>query len=106
MNFRINIMYFSPTDTTKKIISSTANNILNIDGRTNTIKVIDFTLPAVRKEPVSFTKEDLVIIGVPVYAGRVPNILLKYLDTISGNGALAVAVVVYGNRKFDDALIE
>jgi hypothetical protein len=32
--------------------------------------------------------------------------LLKYLNTIEGNGALAVAVVVYGNRHYDDALIE
>ncbi len=66
----------------------------------------DFTLPKVRKVEKSFTEEDLVVFGTPVIAGRVPNLLLKYLDTLKGNGALAVPVVLYGNRNFDDALIE
>lgn len=43
---------------------------------------------------------------MPVIAGRVPNVLLKFLDTLQGGGALAVPVVLYGNRNFDDALIE
>ncbi|EPS52136.1 iron-sulfur cluster-binding protein [Clostridium botulinum A1 str. CFSAN002368] len=67
---------------------------------------VDFTLPKVREKVVSFSEEDIVIVGVPVYAGRVPNVLLKYLKTIAGNDALAIAVVLYGNRNYDDALIE
>ena len=106
MRYKMNTMYFSPTDTTRKIVSGIANSILKSCGETKPVKTIDFTLANVRKEPVSFTKEDLIIIGVPVYAGRVPNVLLNYLHSISGNGALAVAVVVYGNRDYDDALIE
>jgi ferredoxin len=47
-----------------------------------------------------------VVFGTPVYAGRTPNVLLKYLETTEGNGAAAVPVVVYGNRDYDDALIE
>jgi len=50
--------------------------------------------------------EDAVVFGVPVYAGRVPNVLLKYLDKVQGNGALAVPIVLFGNRNYDDALIE
>ena len=99
-------MYFSATGTTKKVVVSIAKNILeNIDS-VITINNIDFTLPGVREKQVCFTSNDLVIIGVPVYAGRVPNVLLKYLNSISGNSALAVPVVVYGNRNYDDALIE
>lgn len=106
MNKKINTMYFSATGTTKKIVSEIAKKIIeNIDGEL-TINNIDFTLPKVRKEPVSLAKEDIVILGVPVYAGRVPNVLLKYLNSIKGNEALVVAVVVYGNRNYDDALIE
>ena len=71
-----------------------------------TIKNINFTLPEVRNEQISFSEDDVVIVGVPVYAGRVPNVLLKYLNSIKGNGAIAIAVVVYGNRNYDDALIE
>ncbi|MCY6356678.1 EFR1 family ferrodoxin [Clostridium sp. ZS2-4] len=106
MNKKINTMYFSATDTTKKVVSEIGKKISkNIDTEI-TINNIDFTLPRVRKESVFFTEKDVVIIGVPVYAGRVPNVLLKYLNSIEGNGALAIAVVVYGNRNYDDALIE
>jgi len=106
MNKKLNTMYFSPTGTTKKVISGIANKILeNIDEMRN-INNVDFTLPDVRKKAVSFSGEDVVIIGVPVYAGRVPNVLLKYLNSIAGNGALAIPIVVYGNRNYDDALIE
>jgi len=106
MNKKINTMYFSATDTTKKVVSEIAKKISENVDREMVISNIDFTLPEVRKESVLFTEEDVVIIGVPVYAGRVPNVLLKYLNSITGNGALAIAVVVYGNRNYDDALIE
>lgn len=106
MNKRINTMYFSATDTTKKVVTKVADKIAENVDRQIAINSIDFTLPKARKEKVCFTEKDLVIMGVPVYAGRVPNVLLKYLDTILGNGALVIAIVVYGNRNYDDALIE
>lgn len=106
MDKKLNTMYFSATGTTRKIVSEIGKKISECVNREIEIRNIDFTLREVREEAVSFTNEDLVIIGVPVYAGRVPNILLKYLNSIKGNGALAVAVVVYGNRNYDDALIE
>ena len=44
---------------------------------------------------------------MPVYAGRIPNLLLlKYLTSVKGNDALAVPIVLFGNRNYDDALIE
>jgi len=106
MNCTMNAMYFSPTDTTKTIVSGIAEEIAELSNGSKPLNTIDFTLPRVREQSASFSKDDLVIIGVPVYAGRVPNVLLKYLDTITGNGALAVAVVVFGNRDYDDALVE
>lgn len=106
MDFNLNTMYFSPTGTTRKIVTGLAEKIAGDGGVTSLVKKIDFTAAGIRREPVSFSKEDLLIIGVPVYAGRVPNVLLKYLQTIKGNGALAVAVTLYGNRNYDDALIE
>lgn len=106
MNKRINVMYFSATDTTKKVVTGVADRIsknLRIEAP---VSFIDFTLPAARSKEVSFDEVDIVIVGVPVYAGRVPNILLKYLNTIKGNGAIAIPIVLYGNRNYDDALIE
>lgn len=106
MNFKINTLYFSATGTTEKIITGIAEKIAENCGGNTMVSHYDFTLPEVRKKTFTFNKEDLVIAGVPVYAGRVPNVLLKFLNTLSGNQATAVAVVLYGNRNYDDALIE
>jgi len=103
---RINTLYFSATGTTQKIVSEIANKISDPLDRKIPLNNVDFTLPGARKDVLSYLEDDLVIIGVPVYAGRVPNVLLKYLNSLQGNGALAVAVVVYGNRNYDDALVE
>lgn len=106
LNFKLSAMYFSATDTTKKVVSYLSDRMADNMVDKVIVKYIDFTLPSVRKEPISFYSDDIVIIGVPVYAGRVPNVLLKYLNSVTGNDALAVPVVVYGNRNYDDALIE
>lgn len=103
---RINALYFSATGTTKKVITGIAQQIFKNSKQDTILHSFDFTLPAARKDTLSFNEEDLLIIGVPVIAGRVPNVLLEYLNSMVGNGALAVAVVVYGNRNYDDALIE
>lgn len=97
-------MYFTGTGTTEKVVTHIGKKIAEKLGVE--YEDYDFTLPKVRKVEKSFIEEDLVVFGTPVIAGRVPNLLLKYLDTLKGNGALAVPVVLYGNRNFDDALIE
>jgi len=102
----INAMYFSPTGTTKKVVCEITEAVSKKMNKEAAYRIIDFTLPQDRANPVVFTEQDFVVFGVPVYAGRVPNVLLKYLKEIKGNGALAAAVVVYGNRNYDDALVE
>ncbi|GHV51147.1 ferredoxin [Deltaproteobacteria bacterium] len=103
----IRAAYFSPTGTTAKIATSIADALsLHLPFQYGEIPDTDFTLPKARNTPLSFAADELVVFGVPVYAGRVPNILLRHLDTMEGGGALAVPVVVYGNRNYDDALIE
>lgn len=102
---RIWAVYFSATDTTKKIVTALAKEA----ARTLCAEYheFDFTLPGARKDLLVFEPADLVIFGTPVYAGRVPNLLLGFIkDYIKGNHALAVPVAVYGNRNYDDALIE
>ena len=101
---KIRAVYFSPTGTTRKIVTATAKGLsraLKTD-----LEEYDFTLPKARTQSLRFTDSDLVVLGTPVYAGRVPNVLLPYLNTMQGNGALAVPVVLFGNRDYDDALIE
>ncbi len=96
--------YFSATGTTRKLVRFLTEQIAA--SLSLPTAWFDFTLPASRAHPLEFTPSDLVIFGTPVYAGRVPNVLLPYLRTISGHNACAVPVVLYGNRNFDDALIE
>ena len=53
-----------------------------------------------------FGTDDLVLIGMPVYGGRLPALAVERFQDIQGRGAKAVPVVVYGNRHYDDALVE
>ena len=99
-------MYFSPTGTTQRVVARIAEAVSDAICPGKAPAHRDFTLPRARSEPASFGEGEIVVVGVPVYAGRVPKVLLEYLGTLRGNGALAVAVVVYGNRDYDDALLE
>lgn len=98
-------MYFSPTGTTRKVVTRLATQAATWLSVQQT-REIDFTPKKVREELLSFSMDDLLIIGVPVYAGRVPNVLKEFIGSIRGNGAQAVAVVLFGNRSFDDGLVE
>lgn len=50
--------------------------------------------------------DDLVVISMPVYAGRVPALATERLKKIISNGAKCVIIAVYGNRAYEDALVE
>lgn len=101
---KVKAVYFSATGTTQKIAEGIARSISEIIE--TEYESYDFTLPDARTDALAFHAGELVIFGTPVYAGRVPNVLLKYLGTIEGNDALAVPIVLYGNRNYDDGLIE
>ena len=101
---RVCSVYFSPTDTTKKVVSTISETLGN--KLLLPVEVFDFTLPKGREKPLKFNENDIVVIGTPVYAGRVPNVLLKFLDTMEGEGAISIPVVVFGNRNYDEALFE
>ena len=101
---RVCSVYFSPTGGTKKVVN-TISSVLG-DKLSLPVEIFDFTLPKERENPLVFNSDDIVVIGTPVYAGRVPNVLLKFLDTIKGEGATAIPVVVFGNRNYDEALCE
>lgn len=102
--YHIHAVYFSGTGTTKKIVTAISKRLAS--AMETDINIVNFSLPSARTSALSFTHRDLVIFGTPVYAGRVPNVLLKYIKAITGNGALAVPIVLFGNRDYDDALIE
>ena len=98
-------VYFSGTGTTEKTVRCIGERLAQALGVP--CEAVSFTLPQQREGQMQFAADDLVIFGTPVYAGRVPNVLLPFLtEKVSGNGALAVPVVLYGNRNYDDALVE
>ena len=103
---RVRGMFFSGTGTTEKIVTATADGITRSSDRFCRAQDIDFTPPGAREQVYRFAPEDILVFGVPVIAGRVPNVLLPFLNTLEGGGAMAIPVVLYGNRDFDDALIE
>ena len=55
---------------------------------------------------VTLTADDVAIIAVPSYGGRVPVPAARRLARVQGGGARAVLVCVYGNRAYEDTLAE
>lgn len=101
----VSAVFFSPTGNAGKITKAIAKVIAQREDVP--LRTVDFTLPEMRDRKHRFAERDLVIFGTPVYAGRIPNKILPAVQTLfEGNGALAVPVVTFGNRSYDNALIE
>lgn len=101
---RMGILYFTPTATTEKVCSAIASGMGD-----NNARFINITLPNIRLQflnnPKSFTANvDHVIVGAPVYTGKLPLQVIECLRKSKGNGKTCTAVVVYGNRDYGIAL--
>lgn len=90
-------LVFSPTGTTQRIADRICDGISD--------KHITIDLSCNVKEQ-TFESETVIIVTVPVFSGRVPNIAIERILKMKANGNPAIAVVVYGNRAYDDALLE
>ncbi|MBO5129744.1 MAG: 4Fe-4S binding protein [Oscillospiraceae bacterium] len=88
---------FSPTGGTRKCADLLASN-LGADWQE-----VDVSLPFC---DLQLQPEDLCIVAVPSFGGRVPPLAADRLNSIAGNGAKAILVCVYGNRAFEDTLVE
>lgn len=97
----ITLLYFSPTETTRKTLEEIAKGI-----GTKVGNVIDITKPDIRNQPAPEFSNELVLIGAPVYSGRLPKEAADYFKTITASETPAILVVSYGNRAFEDALLE
>ena len=96
----MHIVYFSPTGGTRKAAKIIANAIAP------TTAEIDITDHKQQEEPIELTPDDSILVAVPVYGGRVPAVAINRLKRITGHNTPAIPVVVYGNRDYDDALLE
>ena len=97
---RIYQILFSPTGGTKKATAPFAE----VFGRE--VSTIDLTDASMDFSQISLDKEDICVVAVPSFGGRVPAIAAERLERIRANGAMAILVVVYGNRAYDDTLLE
>lgn len=92
-------IFFSPRGTTKQTARAILGNKEKIEERDllNSPLTQDWRIPA----------EEPVLVAMPVYAGRIPGLCRTMLEKhLKGSGGPAIVVAVYGNREFDDALVE
>lgn len=101
MNIKnIHLVYYSATFSTRRIVREIASQF------EKPIKEYDITSD-VPKNDVSLDSDgNLLIVGVPSYAGRVPEMAARSLKRFLGNNTPVIIVCVYGNRAYDDTLIE
>lgn len=93
-------IYFSPTGGAKKVVEQLAKNWGEAP------QEIDLSDRTADFSGYSFTEQDACLIAVPSFGGRVPEAALTRLVSMHGGGAKAVLVVSYGNRAYDDTLLE
>ena len=97
LNFKkVSKIYFSPSGTTEKIVNEVAKN---------------FNMNRENYDLLSFNEEktfdnELVILGIPVFDGRIPKLACKRLSKIKGNKTKAIVILNYGNIDYGDALLE
>ncbi len=103
-----NQITFSPTGGTKKVADILTNRLVGTQTclagcETHHIDLCDRHISLTL---VSLSSEDIALIAVPSYGGRVPALALERLAQAAGNGARAILVCVYGNRAYDNTLAE
>lgn len=91
------LYYFSPTGGTKKA------GMLLCEGISWDVEAVDL---GKKEEAPREPEGDLVVAAMPVFGGRIPGVAAEKLRTLNGKGKKAVAVAVYGNRAYEDALLE
>ena len=91
---------FSPTGGTEKVA-----HIISRQWSESTIK-IDLSDPKAGFSECAIGKEDRVLIAMPSFGGRAPAVAIERLKKIAGNGAKCTLVCVYGNRAYEDTLVE
>lgn len=91
---------FSPTGGTLKAAEAVTGQW------SESVETIDLTDPSKDFSEYHFEKEDIVLIAVPSYGGRVPSAAAERIKKLNGGGAKCTLMCVYGNREYEDTLVE
>ena len=98
-------VYFSPCGHTREAVCLTAREtgaLLGVPA-----EEISLTYPQERTGEKYFSGDELVFVGTPTYAGRVPNKIAPELARLlHGKDTPVVPVVTFGNRSYDNSLAE
>lgn len=94
----LSFLYYSPTGATAEIGRNIARGIVS------GFSELDLTRRDV--EITALGTDDLVVVAVPVFSGRVPGQAIEKIKLFKGQATKAVSLVVYGNRAYEDALLE
>lgn len=97
---KLAMLCFSPTGGTKRVAKVVA------DVWQEPVREIDLSDSSLDFASYSFAPDDVCLIAVPSFGGRVPSVVVERLALIQGNKASAILVVVYGNRAYEDTLLE
>lgn len=97
---RIHQITFSPTGGTRRVSEMLCK------GLGGNVMATELCVPAAQITPPSVAPSDLVVVAMPVYAGRVPAMAVERLRCVEAHGARCVVVAIYGNRAYEDALLE
>lgn len=93
-------LVFSPTGGTKKAAD------MFMRGWSEAFETIDLSVQDFSGAGISIESDDRVLIALPDFGGRVPAVAVERLKEVAGNGAPCVVMCVYGNRAFEDGLVE
>ena len=99
---KVNLVYFSATEVSKKYAQAMGKAL------EKEVVEYDFTKPENRnpEKAPAFGKDDLVILALPIYGGRIPTVCLEYVEALKGDETPCVVIGTYGNRHYDDAVVE
>lgn len=76
-------------------------------GICESIDYVELCNPVSKLTNITLGEDDFAIIAMPVYGGRIPAIAIERLKSqVKANNAKCAVVAVYGNRAYDDALLE
>lgn len=105
----LHTVFFSPTGSSRGIAQEVARVLAQELAKNMALARgdnWDWTFPEGRAATHTLGPEDVLVFAFPVYAGRIPPLLMEPLARLAGLGARAVPLAVYGNRHYDDALLE
>ena len=87
----VKLVYFSPTGTTEAVLRDIARGLEPM-----TPELMDITRPGARRQPLKTSEAELLVVGVPVYMGRVPALLTDWMQALEARNTPAVCVVAFG----------